>query len=210
MNNNNKKSVLYIIGFTAIIVIAVIIFLIAHPTTKDKDTSNGSGGSNQNAASYKPDTTSGDIDGTIDADITFRDVDFSLTKEQILSKEQELTDTLDDPDIASSSDGYEYITFKSNPDNPLSFNGVAVSSGGTSCLTYVLINEALMEVRLQFGHLDSDSRTTLIEGLKSQYGPNTFYRSSEGVETYWWKTTDEWLMLTVDSAGTSVSFRQNK
>lgn len=204
----DNKNIKYIIGFTAILVIAVVIFFVI----KNDDTPQTAGtntGSSQAVVTNKiPDVTQGDAEATINADIAFREIDFTLTQAQVLDKESKLEDTLDNPAIAESSDGYTYITFSSNPQKPLSYNSISVSTAGTSCLTYVFNNGALEEIRLQFGSLTSDAKTALLDNIKSQYGENTFYRSTNGTETYWWKSNTKWLMLTSDSVGTTLFLRR--
>lgn len=207
MNNKRNKSTLYIAGVSAIIIFILIIVVLVR--WDDQDTNSPNGGTQAAQVNKSVDSTKGSMDAIIDSDISFRDVDFSLTKDDIIKAEKKRNDTLDDPSISASSDGYEYISFESNPDNPLNYNGFTVSDSGTICLTYVLNNGALDEVRLQFGTLDSSSISGLLANLRSSYGDNTFYRSSNGVETYWWKSAKTWLIVTTDSHGTTLFFRKN-
>lgn len=209
-STTSSKSRKYIIIFSTIaIVIAIAIYAVPHLNNKNSGNPSVANSSTQGAAEFIPDATQGSADATIEADISFREIDFSLSKDDIIEKEKNLEDTLDNPSIAESADGYTYLTFESNPDKPLGYNNITVANQGNPCLTYVLNNGNLEEVRLQFGSLDSSSLDGLIANLKSQYGENTFYRSTNGTETYWWKTSDKWLMLTKDTSGTTIFYRRN-
>lgn len=208
--NTSNKSTKYIIIFSIIIVIiGIIAFAVSNNKNKDTTTPTNSSSNAQETNQVIPDGTKGDSEATIAADISFREVDFSLTKDEIIEKEKGLNDTLDDPSIAESSDGYVYIMYKSNPAHPLSYNQISVSSSGNAGLTYVINNGNLTEVRLQFGSIDSAASNALIASIKTEYGDNTFYRSTNGSETYWWKSETALLMITKDSMGTSLFFRKN-
>lgn len=204
----DNKNIKYIVGFSAIIVIIVIVFFVFRNIDKPQ-TSQTNTGVTQTTADIIPDVTQGNAEATINTDISFREIDFSLTQEQIIDKENTLEDTLDNPSIAESNDGYTYITFSSNPQKPLSYNNISVSTVGTSCLTYVLNNGFLEEVRLQFGTLTSDAKSALLDNINTQYGEKTFYRSTNGTETYWWKSSTKLLMLTSDSVGTTLFLRKS-
>lgn len=205
MNNKSQK---YIIIFS-LVLIAVIAFIFFSKLNDDTP-STGSGNVTNNATTAKPipDATKGSPEATINANIIFREIDFSLSMDDVLAKEKKLEDTLDNPAVAESADGYTYITYKSNPDKPLSYNGFSVASTGTTCLTYVFNNGHLEEARLQFGALDSNSTTNLVSNINSQYGEYTFFRSTNGTQTYWWKSNTAWFMLTSDSVGTTLFFRR--
>lgn len=207
-NHKSNKSTMYIIGFTLLIAIIIVIFIITRMDNNDTDNPN-TPAQQASVLNNTPDVTRGANDATIAAEISFREVDFSLSKDQVIDKEKKMEDTLDNPDIATASDGYEYITFQSNPENLLNYNGFTISTTGTTCLTYVFHNDNMEEVRLQFGSIDHDTINGLLNNITSQYGENTFYRSTNGVESYWWKAKEQWLILTTDSVGTTLFFRKN-
>lgn len=215
--SDNSKSTKYIIIFTFTLIVVALIIFLAFCSKKDNDNPSATGSSSvRSTAQDVPDATEGsagatkgNIDATIQTDIIFREVDFSLSIDEIINKEKKMKDTLDKPSIAESSDGYTYITFASNPKKPLSYNNISASAEGNPGLTYVMNNGNLDEVRLQFGSLDSATYEALLGSIRAQYGESTFYRSTDGTENYWWKTSDKWLMLTKDSVGSTLFYRKN-
>lgn len=208
MSENNNKTL--IIGFTAILIIIIAIVVIFHKkdSTETAPVVNNNAG-NAAVENNIPDGTKGDMDATINTNISYRDVDFSLSQDEVISREEGLDDSLGEPTISKSSDGYTYIYYASNPSNPLSYNNISVGTTGAPGLTYVYHNDSLEEVRLQFGQISQDSFNALLAGINTQYGEYTFYRAQSGTETYWWKSSGEWLMLTKDSYSTSLFLRQN-
>ncbi|MBR3646092.1 MAG: hypothetical protein IKN54_06705 [Lachnospiraceae bacterium] len=191
MNTKNTNLKL-IVGFTALLVLVAAIIFIRNHSKKDAQTASQSGSIDQ--VSFQ---TVGDISATIKADIELREIDFSMSKKDVQKKEEKLDDTLNTPNSVSGTDGYVYITYPSNPDNPLSLFNITADTEGkmTTGITYVFVNDALTEVRFQFGAISDESTQSLINQFCSQYGQYTYSNSHDSSATYNWKTEDSLLTL---------------
>lgn len=203
--DTNKKNTLFIVGFTAILVVIVFALLFSKKSKEEKNNPVAA-----TTVSYAPAQTVGDITATIAADIQIREIDFSMSKEEVQAKEEALDDTLNTPSSAAGTDGYLYITYPSNPENPLKLMDIPVSDADNTGICYVFVNDSLTEVRFQFGQITADSTQALLNKFTADYGEKTFYRNQSGAETYWWKTDSDWLMLTKDTVGTTVYFRRTE
>ncbi len=214
MSNSNSRNKISL--NTILIILVTVIFVcgaigVKMLNTKKKDS--GSSAINQNAATAPtkniPDATKGDVEAKIDSVITFRDIAFDMSIDDVKALEDKNEDTLADPTVSKSGDGYTYIYYLSNPEKPLSYNKINVGSENAPGLTYVFNNDSLEEVRLQFGLIDEATFNSLIGTLKASYGESTFYRATNGTETYWWKADKQMLMLTQDSYSTTLFYRRN-
>ncbi|MCR5837512.1 MAG: hypothetical protein K6G88_13495 [Lachnospiraceae bacterium] len=214
MSNTNPGNKLSL--NTLLIILATVIFVggaigVKMLSSHKKDS--GSSAVNQNAATAAtkniPDATKGDIEATIDSVITFRDVTFDMSIDDVKALEDKNEDTLANPAISKSGDGYTYIYYLSNPEKPLNYNKINVGSENAPGLTYVFNNDSLEEVRLQFGLIDEATFNSIIGNLKGSYGESTFYRSTNGTESYWWKSDKQLFMLTRDSYSTTLFYRRN-
>ena len=215
MNKPNKTDGL---SLNTILIIGVTVLFIGgalgiNMLSKKNDAPDNSVANQNNVATAVekniPDATKGDINSKIDSTITFRDITFDMSEEDVKNLEAKNDDTLDNPTLSKSGDGYTYIYYTSNPDSPLKYNNVAVGTQNAPGLTYVFHNDSLEEVRLQFGAIDEASFNSLISSIKGAYGESTFYRATNGTETYWWSAQKQLLMLTQDSYSTTIFFRRN-
>ncbi|MBE5957569.1 MAG: hypothetical protein E7254_01730 [Lachnospiraceae bacterium] len=210
--DNKNLNIILIVGFTAAFIICALF--IKSLGNKDKNNNNSSvsniNNNNTVAAVSKnvPDATKGSIDAKIDSAIVFRDIDFKMSVDDVKKMEDANDDTLPNPTVSKSGDGYTYIYYESNPDKPLNFSNVSVGSQNAPGLTYVFNSDSLEEVRLQFGLIDEGTFNSLLGAIKHLYGDSTFYRAQDGTESYWWNSDKQLFMLTQDSYSTTLFFRR--
>ena len=212
-NNENKSSTslstLLIIGVTVLLIVLAIIVSKINSNKKEDVPSAVNSNPVVTQAQNIPDATRGDSKAKLDTTITFRDIKFDMSIDDIKALEEKNEDTLSDPTISKSGDGYTYIYYTSNPDKPLSFNKINVGTENAPGLTYVFNADSLEEARLQFGAIDEASYNSLLSTIKGLYGESTFYRATNGTESYWWNTDKSLLMLSRDSYSTTLFFRRN-
>jgi len=207
-----NKNLMYGLGFTAIAVILLIIVLIINIGDDTNEKTNVAGNSGPTASTYQPasqNVSQGDMNETIEAAISLREVKFSDTMEEIKAREDSLPDTLPDPTILNGTDDFTYLIYASNPENPIKYNGYAVTGDPNSGLYYAFRGQSLEEVRIQYGALSKDDTNGLVNSIKGQYGESTYYRALTNSEAYWWRSADYLLMLNVDSAGVTLYYRRN-
>lgn len=212
MNSTENKSRSYIIGFTAIILIVIAIIAIVNKPNKATTPTVANNtpvvsSANTTAVANKEE---GNKNDTLDADINFRNIDFSASKDEIIKAEKKAPDIDGNPNITTTSDNYTYVVFTTNANSPLNYNGISVSGDSSCGLTYIFNKDKLDEVRLQFGKIGSNINSQLIDNINDQYGKYTYYNSNGGLETYWWKTSSKLLMLSCDKTGTTLYYRKSK
>ena len=220
--SSKSKSGIYIGAFSLVVVVLLFFaFVIGNNSGDTKNTgnsrpaANGNGGRDiQKAQSVHPDVagypeiTKGSTEKTIDADIKIpdREIDFKNSLDDVIKYEDGKEDTLDST-TAQGTDGYKYVTFQSNPDKPVKLFNVPFTSESLG-ISYVFHNDSFEEVRFQFGFIDEASTQTIVAGFAADYGEATFFRSTSDSQTWMWKSSTIWLMVSKDSAGTTVFYRK--
>ena len=209
---NGKKSLIYIGAFSlALIVLIVFAISINSDSKKNNNTNNSAVASavQNNVNNNAPMVTRGDDKAIVDADLKVpaRDIDFSMSIDSVKEYEATLDDSTGEASVAQGTDGFKYVTFQSNPDNPIKVYNIPFSNTSPG-LSYVFQNDSFLEVRYQFGFIDETSTNALVAGFKADYGEATFYREFSDSKTWWWKSDSIWLMISKDSAGTTIFYRK--
>lgn len=124
---------------------------------------------------------------------------------------QKQKDTLDNPAEAKSQDGYTYLSYTFNSENPATFFGVQVASSDVNAmLTYVFKGDNLIEVRIQYGNVGSSVYNTIVQTNNANYGNATYSRSySNGTQESWWKTKDITLDVICQNECVIAYYRTN-
>ena len=216
MSNTEKnkpidKNLIYIGIFTLIIVIAIIAVLCTKCSSNESGTPNASV-QRTTAKSIYVQSENGDKDGTIDADIQVRDISFSKSIKEIKKYESKQKDTVGDPSVAESQDGYTYLTYKYDTENAPDFFGTKIATQDTSALlVYVFRNEELIEVRFQYGNIGVDSYNNIVSNISSTYGNATYSRTySNGAQESWWKTKEVTLDVICQNESVIAYYRVNQ
>ncbi len=216
MNNtkpkkSKDKNLIFIGVFSFIIIIILAVIIIYRNSDKTSLSSNSGQNTSQVTTAMTVLSENGDQNATLSADITLRNSEFSTSIKKIKSYEKTQDDTLGEPNSATSEDGYTYLQYKFNPDNPLSVFGAQVlPSDINAMLTYVFYNKKLTEVRVQYGNIGKSAFDQMVSANNSTYGNATYSRSySNGTEEYWWKTDDSTLDIIYQTTGVIAYFRSN-
>lgn len=216
-NNSIDKNMLYIAIFTFIIIVVVVAVLALRPSSGNGSNNAAANNANANNASTQAMTIlsvvneNGNQDSILDKSIKFRNIKFSNKIDKIKDYEAKQKDTLDNPAEAKSQDGYTYLSYKFNPENPATFFGTQVAAADSSAmLTYVFKDESLIEVRIQFGAIGSSAYDTIVAANNSTYGNATYSRSyNNGTKQSWWKTKDVTLDIIFQDQGVVAYYRTN-
>lgn len=205
------KNIIYIAIFTIIIVLLLIIILSIRSLNGTNNTTSINSNATPSSTALSILNEQGNVEATLDTAINLRKVSFSKNIKQIKAFEKKQKDTLDSPSESSSADGYTYLTYKFNPEKPASFFGTQVAAADTSSmLTYVFKNEALIEVRIQFGALGSTAYDTIVAANNTSYGQATYSRSyNNGTKQSWWKTKDTTLDIIYQTQNIIAYYRLN-
>lgn len=201
------------IGILSIIILIVLVIVIGNRLSNNSN-ANKSGGSNSKVSNEKVyvNQESGNQDSTISAKINFRNINFSMTMKQVKKMENKLDDTLSNPTISSSDDGYTYITYEFNEKNaPALFGAQANATDKNACLSYIFTGKKLSEVRMQYGILESSAFDTMCANITNQYGNSTYSRTySNGTKEFWWKSGSTTLNVIYQKSGVIAYYRANK
>ena len=207
------KNLLYIGIFTIAIIIIVIAVLAIKPSSNSNTPVNAVGNNaTQAATALSIVNENGNQEAILDKSIKVRKIDFSKTVEEVKAFEAKQKDTLDNPSEAKSQDGYTYVTYRFNPENPATFFGTQVAAAdSSSMLTYVFKNDALIEVRIQYGAIGSTAYDAIVASNNTTYGQATYSRSyNNGTKQSWWKTKDATLDVIFQNQGIVAYYRVNK
>lgn len=193
-----SKNQLGIIILSAVIVVSIAIYiLISSVSSSDQESNtNSSNGGNKVTSTAGAQISivdeAGNQSETISADINFRDIVFGKSIKQIKKMENKMDDTLDEPAVATSQDGYTYLTYSFNKEANPEFFGTAISTTSkTAMLVYVFYNNSLIEVRVQYGAIGTDGYNAIVGTGTNLYGKATYSRSySNGAMESWWKTSE--------------------
>lgn len=214
-NAENKqtvdKNLIYIGLFSLIIVIALIAIMCTKCSDGNSNTGNNAAVATTKKSIYVQ-SENGDKNGTIDADIKLRDISFSKSINKIKKYESKQKDTVGEPSIAESQDGYTYLTYKFDSSNPPAFFGTTVSTQESSALlVYVFRNDKLIEVRFQYGNIGPDAYNSIVSNIASTYGQSTYSRTySNGAQESWWKTKDITLDVICQDLSVIAYYRLNQ
>lgn len=220
-NSNNKsnksidKNMLYIAIFTFIIIVVIVAVLALKPSSgngSNNAAANNANANNQTVTKLSIVNESGNQEAALDKSIKFRNIKFSNKIDKIKDYEAKQKDTLDNPSEATSQDGYTYLSYKFNPENPATFFGTQVAAADSSAmLTYVFKDESLIEVRIQFGAIGASAYDTIVAANNSTFGKATYSRSyNNGTKQSWWKTKDVTLDIIFQEQGVVAYYRANK
>lgn len=215
MSNQGKKSIdknyIYI-GIFTIVAIILIVAVISINSNKNKPTpAPAANNSVQQSTALSVISENGNQRQTLKSDINFRKIKFSKSIKDIKAYEQKQTDTLDNPDENTSEDGYTYLSYKYNPENPATYFGAQVlPSDINSMLTYVFHNGKLIEIRIQYGSIGSDEFDKIVTSNNSIYGNSTYSRSySNGTKDLWWKTSKHTLNVICQGGNVIAYYKVN-
>lgn len=210
------RNLLYIGIFTVAIIVVVVAVLALKPSSESTNTTVTNNANANNAAT--PDVTKlsiinedGNQNATLNKSIKFRKIEFSKTIEDIKAFEAKQKDTLDNPSEASSQDGYTYLSYKFNTENPATFFGTQVAAAdASSMLTYVFKDDALIEVRIQYGAVGSTAYDTIVAANNATYGEATYSRIyNNGTKQSWWKTKKVTLDIIFQDQSIVAYYRTN-
>lgn len=208
MSKQNKDK-LYIGIVTLAIILAIVAFFAFKSCDANNDPANpNNNGSETTAVSIMNEY--GARDAVLDGEINVRNIDFTSDIKAIKKLESKNKDTIGEPSVATSEDGYTYLTYTFNPtERPVIFGG-QVADDVNAMLVYVFHNKKLLEVRIQYGNIGKDAFNTIMSNINSAFGNTTYSRIyTNGTEEVWWKTQDTILDLLYQDSGVFLYYRSN-
>lgn len=209
-NKAIDKNLLYIGVFT-IIIIVVIVAVLAINSSNNNNSKNTGANNAQATTGLSVVAENGDKNKTIDTSITVRKINFSKNLKKVKSFEAKQKDTLANPTVATSEDGYTYLSYKFNPKKPATFFGTQVAaSDPASMLTYVFKDNNLIEVRIQYGNIGVAGYNSIVASNNSTYGNATYSRTySNETQQAWWKTKKITLDVICQNGEVIAYYRNN-
>lgn len=211
--NNADKNKLYI-GIFSLVIIIIIIIVFSFKGCSDKNSPTGQNAGSNSAPSAKSVSIvseQGAQNSTLKADFNVRGIKFSNKIKDVKKLESNQKDTIGEPSVAKSQDGYTYLTYTFSKENIPEFFGTKVQSADTnSMLVYVFRNNELVEVRIQYGKIGKDAYNNIVANINTTYGNATYSRTySNGTEESWWKTKKTTLDLMYQDTGAIIYYRAN-
>jgi hypothetical protein len=206
------KNKIYIGVFSIILILVIILILAIKGCFNSSTDTNSNTTAVATAEAVSVVSEEGDQSETLSANIQLRDVDFSKKIKAIKKYEAKQDGTEGEPTIATSADGYTYLTYSFSSDNAPAFFGTQVLPDDVGAmLVYVFHNKSLIELRVQYGNIGKDGYTNIVSTINSTYGDATYSRAySNGTEESWWKTDDVVLDVIYQDSGVIAYYRANK
>lgn len=204
--SNKNKLYIGLVTLAIILVIAAVFIFKSCDSNNTPDKPN----STNDATAVSIMNEAGAPDAVVDTEIKVRDVDFANDIKKIKKFEAKRKDTIGEPSVATSEDGYTYLTYTFNQTNRPVIFGEQVADDVNAMLVYVFHNKKLSELRIQYGNIGHDAFNNIKANISSSFGNATYSRSySNGTEEFWWKSKDTTLDLLYQDGGVFAYYRSN-